>query len=301
MVNVLKTLIQEQSVLSSDLLITAIVSFVIAFFCSQAGISGAFLLLPFQISFLGFTSPSVNATNFLYNVIAIPSGVYRYAKEGRFLWIMALVMIAGITPGIFIGSFIRTLFLLDVKTFKLFVGLVLAYIGLRLLKTALKLELKDKKIDEKFKKHGRVLSELKVSKVCLNCIEFEFWNEKYSFSPINLFAISFVIGIIGGAYGVGGGALLAPLIVAFFKLPVYTIAGATLFSTFVTSIIGVISYTALGYPPNLRIGLVLGFSGFIGIYIGSRLQKLIPERVIRIVLSIAVLILALRYISQYWW
>jgi len=33
----------------------------------MAGISGAFLLLPFQMSVLGFSTPSVSATNFLYN------------------------------------------------------------------------------------------------------------------------------------------------------------------------------------------------------------------------------------------
>jgi len=49
----------------------------------MGGISGAFLLLPFQMSFLNFTSPSVSSTNFVYNIVAIPSGVYRYIKEGR--------------------------------------------------------------------------------------------------------------------------------------------------------------------------------------------------------------------------
>ena len=48
--------------------IPPVVAFVISFFTSMAGISGAFLLLPFQVSLLGFTSPSVSATNFLYNI-----------------------------------------------------------------------------------------------------------------------------------------------------------------------------------------------------------------------------------------
>ncbi len=57
-----------------------LVAFVVSLFTSMAGVSGAFLLLPFQMSVLHFESPSVNPTNMVYN---IPGGVYRYLREGR--------------------------------------------------------------------------------------------------------------------------------------------------------------------------------------------------------------------------
>ena len=60
------------------LFIPPVVAFIISFFTSMAGISGAFLLLPFQISILGFTTTSVTSTNFLFNVTGTPGGVYRY-------------------------------------------------------------------------------------------------------------------------------------------------------------------------------------------------------------------------------
>lgn len=50
------------------------------------GVSGAFLLLPFQVSILGYTAPSVSGTNQVFNIVAIPSGVYPYIREGRMLW-----------------------------------------------------------------------------------------------------------------------------------------------------------------------------------------------------------------------
>jgi len=49
-------------------------------------ISGAFLLLPFQHSVLGYTAPGVSATNLVYNLVATPGGAYRYLREGRMLW-----------------------------------------------------------------------------------------------------------------------------------------------------------------------------------------------------------------------
>ena len=69
-----------------------LVALVVSFFTSMGGISGAFLLLPFQVSVLGFNTPSVSATNFLYNVIGTPGGIYRYAREGRMDWNLAGVV-----------------------------------------------------------------------------------------------------------------------------------------------------------------------------------------------------------------
>ena len=110
-----------------------LVAFFVSLLTSMGGLSGAFLLLPFQMSWLHFTTPAVSSTNFVFNIVAIPSGVYRYMKEGRMAWPLTWVVIAGTLPGIFIGCYIRVLYLPDARSFKLFVGCVLLYIGVRLL------------------------------------------------------------------------------------------------------------------------------------------------------------------------
>ena len=83
------------------------VAFVVSFFTSMGGVSGAFLLLPFQMSFLGYTSPSVSSTNQVFNIVAIPSGVYRYWREGRMVWPLTWVVIIGTLPGVLIGAWVR--------------------------------------------------------------------------------------------------------------------------------------------------------------------------------------------------
>ena len=118
--------------------IPPLVAFVISFFTSMGGVSGAFLILLFQVSFLGFTSPAVSATNQLFNIVAIPSGVYRYIKEGRMVWPLTWAVIIGTLPGVLIGAILRIQYLPNPKNFKMFVGLVLLYIGGRLIKDLLK-------------------------------------------------------------------------------------------------------------------------------------------------------------------
>ena len=109
-----------------------VTAFGISFFTSMGGVSGAFLLLPFQMSFLGYTHPSVSATNQLYNMVAIPSGVYRYCREKRMIWPLTIVVVAGTLPGVFAGAFVRVVWLPDPGHFKLFAALVLLYIGWKL-------------------------------------------------------------------------------------------------------------------------------------------------------------------------
>src|SRR5512139_1104315 len=117
----------------TSIFLPPLVALVISFFTSMGGVSGAFLLLPFQMSVLKYTSPSVSATNFVYNIVAIPSGVYRYMKEGRMAWPLTWIVIVGTLPGVLIGYYLRVLYLPNPRAFKFFVGCVLLYIGARLL------------------------------------------------------------------------------------------------------------------------------------------------------------------------
>lgn len=296
------------------LILLPLVSMLIAFFTSPVGVSGAFLLLPFQVSILNFTSPSVSATNLVYNLIAIPGGVYRYIREGRMAWPIVSITILSTLPGVYVGAILRATFFLDPKLFKFFVGLVLLYLGLRVLHSVVRPNEVTKQLEKKFKERvekikkeqSKILASglsaearVKTKRIGLKKIEYEFWGESFSFPPLPLFLTSFVIGIIGGIYGIGGGAILAPILASVFNLPVYTTAGATLLGTFLTSVFGISAYYSIGYPPDWKIGIILGIGGFFGIYFGARFQKFLPERIIRLSLSTIVLATSANYILQF--
>jgi uncharacterized membrane protein YfcA len=300
--------------------IPPLVAFVISFFTSMSGVSGAFLLLPFQMSILNYTSPSVSATNLVFNIVAIPSGVYRYIKEKRMAWPLTWVIVTGTLPGVLIGYYIRVLYLPDPETFKLFVGTVLLYISYRLFHDiAKKVQQKNSRalsIDDKFNKLKKVqdsrlasgLSSAAVIKTIsfsLARTEYEFWGERFSFNTSGMFFLVFFVGIIGGIYGIGGGAIIAPFCVTIFNLPVYTIAGATLMGTFLTSVAGVTFYslipvsTGLTKSPDWLLGLLFGAGGFAGMYLGARCQKYFPQKFIKIILGTLIVFVAIKYIVQY--
>jgi len=284
-----------------------LVAFIASFLSSMGGLSGAFLLLPFQVSVLGFTSPAVSPTNLVYNIIAIPSGVYRYIKEGRMVWMLAGIIIAGTIPGVFIGAVVRIMYLPDPKWFKFFVGCVLLYIGLRLVLNII--QGKNEALPKDSATHSGPMQTkgIQAAMFSVTRCTYRFNNEDFTFNTLGLFFLTFVVGIIGGVYGIGGGAIIAPFLVTFYGLPVYTIAGAALLGTLITSITGVFfytviashyAYTGLAISPDWMLGILFGAGGFVGMYCGARLQKFMPARIIKGILAVLILFISVRYIMN---
>jgi hypothetical protein len=296
--------------------IPPLVAFSISFFTSMAGVSGAFLLLPFQMSFLGFTSPSVSATNHLFNIVAIPSGVYRYLKEGRMVWPLAWVVILGTLPGVIVGAIVRVQFLPDPSNFKGFAGLVMLYIGGRMVwdmvmrrngtndKTSA--EHRFQELMRNRRKACKAGEAVSVRRINLREIAFCFYGEEYIIRTPGIFALSFGVGIVGGIYGIGGGSIIAPFFVAVYQLPIYIVAGAALMGTFVTSIAGVIFFQAIApiYPelsvsPDWLLGVLFGIGGMAGMYFGARCQKHVPARIIKWLLVAIILFTAFKYLRAF--
>jgi uncharacterized protein len=281
-----------------------LVAFVISLFTSMAGVSGAFLLLPFQMSFLGFTSPAVSPTNMVFNIVAIPSGVARYVREGRMVWPLTWVVILGTLPGVIAGGFIRLVYLPDPRTFKAFVGCVLLYIGLRMVVDFVRSwrgggAAKPKTPSE---------FEVRVVEWTARRLAYEFQGETHQCSVPGIFSLSLAVGVVGGVYGIGGGAIIAPFFVAIYRLPVHTVAGATLMGTFVTSIVGVAFYQIVApwyasqvVAPDWLLGGLFGVGGFLGMYCGARLQRFVPAVWLKVMLGGLLLYVAVKYIAGFLW
>ncbi|MDR1857218.1 MAG: sulfite exporter TauE/SafE family protein [Desulfovibrio sp.] len=287
----------------TSLLVPPLAAFAVSFLSAMGGISGAFLLLPFQMSFLGYVNPSVSATNQFYNVVAIPSGVLRYVREGRMVWPLTIAIAAGTLPGVFLGAYLRVAWLPDPRWFKVFAGLVLLYIGGRLVRDLLANGARNGE------PRGVVAPPLsgdctvRVEAFSMQRIAYAFQGRTCSCPTMGVFLLSLVVGVVGGTYGIGGGAIMAPFLVAFYGLPVHTIAGATLMGTFLTSVAGVGFYSLIApmYPgqsisPDWALGLLFGFGGMVGMYLGARCQKRVSARKIKWLLGAVIVFTGAKYL-----
>ena len=245
-------------------------AFAVAVLATPAGVSGAVLLLPFQVSVLGTPSPAVTPTNLLYNVVATPGALYRYWRQEQTGGRLALVLIAGTLPGVIAGSVIRVELLPSAHLFDFIVAAVLLPLGAWLALT----------------RPASSDGQARAVRVI---------------PPPALVLIAAVVGCVGGIYGIGGGSILAPMLVATGRPP-QEVAPAALASTFVTSVAGVITFTVLSLhqqgsvAPDWPTGIALGAGGLAGGYTGARIQSRLPDALIRRLVGILVMVIGARYL-----
>ena len=247
-----------------------VAAFAIALIATPAGISGAVLLLPFQVSVLGTPSPAVTPTNLLYNVVATPGALYQYWRQGQTGGALSRVLIAGTVPGVIAGSVIRVVLLPSAHVFDLVVSGVLLPLGIWLAAT-------DPPRDGDA---GRLPLAIP--------------------SPV-LILVAALVGCVGGIYGIGGGSILSPLLIGSGR-PATEVAPAALASTFVTSVAGVVTFTILSLhlqgpvAPAWATGVALGIGGLAGGYTGARIQSRLPDALIRRIVGLLVIAIGARYL-----
>ncbi len=248
----------------------AVCAFLVALVTTPAGVSGAVLLLPIQLSVLHVPSPAVTPTNLLFNVASVPGGLLRFWHERRLVNTLTWLLVAGTLPGVVAGAIIRVELLSSSRAFTLVAACVLFPLGLWL-------ALGSQRLTPALPAPSRRARQL-------------------------IWALSLAIGTVGGIYGIGGGSLLAPILLAL-GYSAYEVAPATLAATFLTSIGGIVTYQILQsthggtIAPDWALGAFLGAGGFLGSYLGARLQSRLPERALRRLLGLIACLVAARYVQ----
>jgi uncharacterized protein len=249
-----------------------IAAYVIAVFTTPAGVSGAVLLLPFQVSVLGTPSPAVTPTNLLYNIVATPGALYRYWRQKQTGGRLVPVLIAGTLPGVIAGSVIRVELLPGPRVFSLVVAAVMIPLGTWLALT------RPPGPDSRAGP-ARMIP-----------------------API-LIVLAAAVGCVGGIYGIGGGVILAPILIGSGQ-PASEVAPAALASTFVTSVAGVLTFTILSarapgsVAPDWPTGVALGIGGLAGGYTGARIQHRLPDVLIRRLVGVLVIVIGVFYLRS---
>jgi uncharacterized membrane protein YfcA len=248
--------------------VALVAAFAVAAITTPAGVSGAVLLLPFQVSVLGTPSPSVTPTNLLYNVVACPGAMWRYWRQGQTGGPLTWLLLAGTLPGVVAGSVIRVYVLPGPVVFDFVVAAVLLPLGTWLALTPA----------NRAASTGRPRLPREVTGL-----------------------LAAVAGCVGGIYGIGGGSILAPILIADGQ-PASQVAPAALSSTFVTSLAGVVTFSILSIhhhgsiAPDWPTGIALGIGGLAGGYAGARMHARMPETLIRRLLAVVVVAIGIRFL-----
>ncbi|GBC73835.1 hypothetical protein HRbin04_01241 [archaeon HR04] len=109
------------------------------------------------------------------------------------------------------------------------------------------------------------------------------------------YAVSFLSGFIASLFGVGGGAILVPMMLMVLRMDMHVAVPTVHLIILLSSISGVATHAVLGHPEYM-LAVVLVGGTFVGAQIGSRLLGRVRDIVLRRLVSIAMMIVAARLI-----
>lgn len=285
-----------------EIVVAMLAGFAIAVVTTPVGVSGAVFLLPVQVSILGVPSPAVTPTNLLFNVISVPGALARYRRQGTLRSDLTARLVAGTLPGVVVGAVVRVFVVPDGAVFRLLIALLLLPIGTWLLIRALTGGPAPRGSDL-LSGASRSDSGTDRNRVRRGGRSRQDRNRRRAPSrAAALVLFGLAAGFVGGVYGIGGGSILAPVLVGLgYALP--KVAPAALVSTFLTSVAGVAAYIAIAAAghgaaaPHWGIAFGCGLGGLAGGFVGAGLQRRIPARALTAGLGAVAVAVALAYLA----
>ena len=235
-------------ILFMDVLLLAIFALGVGVLSSMIGIGGGVLNTPLLLILFAFTEQQAPATALVGGLfVSIAASVSYWRQKPRPVILKVGLLLAVLTvPGSLFGVFLRTLITAP-YALRLIFGIALFPLAIKMLFAS---------------KRGKsdLASEL------TNCDISQISKRQMG---ISLFG-AFVGGISAGLLGLGGGAVIVPVLCVLMGLPMHAAVATSMFTMMFTASAGTAYNIILG-SINLNFALILGIGMLVGGQIGARL------------------------------
>ncbi len=114
-------------------------------------------------------------------------------------------------------------------------------------------------------------------------------------SVIPIASLAIVIGFIGAVLGVGGGFILVPALIYFFRIPPAVVVGTSLFQILMTMTGATILHALTNQSVDLVLAVLLLLGGVIGAQFGGRAARNLNVESFRLLLALLILSVGLRF------
>jgi uncharacterized membrane protein YfcA len=238
------------------------------------GIGGGVVIVPVLVTFLGFDFLSATGTSLA--ALLMPVGIFAviaYYRAGKLKIPVSMWVGVGLIFGSWAGANIA--FALPVKILQMLYGFFLLYASWR------------------FTEPRKWLAEIRHNAPPTAPPETETNAAWYA-----LLGVGLVAGVSSGLFGIGGGLVIVPILVALFhfdqKVAVGTSLGALLLPV---SLPAVLTYYNEG-KLQLATGLLVAVGLIIGAFGGAKIALSLPSSTVKRLYGIFLLVVALRFIWQ---
>jgi len=112
---------------------------------------------------------------------------------------------------------------------------------------------------------------------------------------VKLVGVGFLIGILSGLLGVGGGVFMVPIMVTYFGIAQHNAHATSLAVVIPTAIVSAIIYGMHGQT-DLILSLQIIIGSIIGASLGARLMKRIPAAQLKRLFGLMLVVVGLRMV-----
>ncbi|MEE8131949.1 MAG: sulfite exporter TauE/SafE family protein [Nitrososphaerales archaeon] len=246
-----------------DLLILVIIGVIGGFVGSMVGLAGGFLFVP-ALSFLGYPPYMVASTSLFAACTNASTSAFVYSRKKLLTYPLALRLTIFAVPGALIGAYIADS--ISMPDFKLIFAIVtLAVAGITIIRGRLK-------------KNPNPVESIEAVKQLLKSVR--------THKLIIVYAACFFAGIVSSLFGIGGGVIFMPLLLAFFAIPVRFASPVSLLAVAILAGSGLVIHTALANTDFLRAAILAGGT-LLGTRIGTRMliSKKLNEKTLKRLLA----------------
>ena len=227
------------------------------------GVGGGLVMVPLLMWLAKVDQRKASATSLIAVIPAAITGAIGYGLGGRINFTIAAIMGVGAIVGAPIGTWLlRTLSLGWLRW--LLIGMI-------------------------------VLSAIRMLTLIPSREDaLTFTQEHYFY----LVLIGLVMGVASGLFGIGGGIIIVPIMMAFFGVSDLTAKGTSLVAMIPGAIVGTYTNLRSGIV-KVKEGLTVGFAAVVASYAGVSLAFLLPAHAASLIFGIFLLLLAARLTQQH--
>ncbi|MDD2685058.1 MAG: sulfite exporter TauE/SafE family protein [Gallionella sp.] len=249
--------------------------FLVGLIVGVTGVGGGSLMTPLLVLFFGVSPATAVGTDLLYAAITKSLGGWVHSRNSTVEWkVVGLLSLGSIPAALFTLALLKYL-ALDEKTLR---SLVTSVLSVALLATAVALLLKDwiKKLAQR--EDGTV------------------YELHHRYLPAATIVTGTVVGALVTISSIGAGVLgTVALLFLYPRLTAVKVVGTDIAHAVPLTLVAGLGHMALGTVDLVLLGSLL-LGSLPGIYIGSHLSAKVPEKVLRPLLAVMLLIIGTRLV-----
>ena len=257
-------------------LLLPVIGFLIGAVATLAGVGGGVFIVPLLTIAFSF-SPSyavgTSLTAIIFTAVAASVG---YSWQKRILYKAGLLLAVLTVPGAFLGAYLTAI--LPAALLGLIFGVFLILVAVQMLAE-----------DSVFRKNGKKGASFVTSEAEL------FAYRKRLASGVLL---AFFGGLASGMLGIGGGAVLVPIMVLILLMPIHLAVATSMFTMILTSLSGVVQHYALGHV-NFEFALLLAVGSVLGAQLGAYASKRLSGKNLHRIFAVVLLIVSVQIIIKF--